>query len=57
MAAAFALAHSHILRLCGPAVHSPWFDSLLRLSLRGWTVAMALLEDEDDAVRCSLSLP
>jgi hypothetical protein len=58
-AAAFALGCSQLLRLCmcRPAVHEPEFDGLMKLSLRGWTVGMALLEDEDDAVRCSLSLP
>lgn len=59
-AATFALIRSNLLHLCthwqGPTSHGPELASHMQLSLRGWTVAVALLEDEDEAVRCS-SLP
>jgi hypothetical protein len=55
-AAAFALIRSQLLRWCtygqAHAVHGCDAASLMQLSLRGWTVALSLLEDEDDAVRC-----
>lgn len=58
-AAAFALIRSRVLLVCttlGAIVENePGSSSLMHLSLRGWTVAFALLEDEDDIVRCFFS--
>ena len=60
-AAASALIRSQLLRLCmqqeGSTLNGPELTRLMQLSLRGWTVAMALLEDEDDGVRCCSPLP